>query len=280
MTIAQDTNLNLRPHNVVAETREDGTIILRSGYELGPVVDTTADWLHRWAKEAPERVFLAERAGEGWRELSYSQVLELVRAIGAALLARGLNADTPIVVMSGNGVDHALLSFAAQYVGVPTVPLAEQYSLITEAHGRLIYVLNKVKPAMAFVSDAGLYAEAIALPELADVEIVATRTQGAPRAVTAFAELLNGADADVDAAQAKVGPDTVAKILFTSGSSSDPKGVLTTQRMMCANQAQLAGAMPFLEDHPPRICDWLPWNHVFGGSHNTNMMLANGGSPQ
>ncbi|MBB97735.1 MAG: feruloyl-CoA synthetase [Rhodobacteraceae bacterium] len=254
-------------------------MILRSGYDLGPVVSRTGDWLHHWGATAPDRVFLAERAGPGWRELGYAEVLEKVRALASALLARGLNADTPIVVMSGNGVDHALLSYAAQYVGVPIVPLAEQYSLITEAHGRLLYVIDKVRPAMAFVSDAGLYGAAIALPQLADVEIVATRTEGAPRPVTAFADLLKGdGGVDLEAAHATVGPDTVAKILFTSGSSSDPKGVLTTQKMMCANQTQLADAMPFLRDHPPRICDWLPWNHVFGGSHNTNMMLANGGS--
>lgn len=252
---------------------------MTSKLPLDPVVMRTADWLHRWAEEAPDRVFLAERSGQGWREVSYAAALEQVRAIAAWLVARGLGQETPLVVLSGNSVNHALLSFGAQYAGVPTVPLAEQYSLIPEAHGRLVYVLDKVKPSLAFTDDAGRYAAALALPQFEGVEIVAAQPDGAPRPVTPFADLLRGdASVDVDAALAGVGPDTVAKILFTSGSSSDPKGVLTTQRMMCGNQAQMASVLPFLKDRPPRICDWLPWNHVFGGSHNVNMMLAHGGT--
>ena len=279
MTTAQTAGLTLRDHKVVSTRYPDGTIRLGSGYALGDVVPHTGVWLHRWAEEAPSRVFLAERAGAGWREHGYGEVLGMVRAIASSLLARGMGPETPIVIMSGNGVDHALLSFAAQYVGIPTVPLAEQYSLIEEAHGRLVYVLDKIKPAMAFVDDAGRYAAALTLPQLDGVELVAAVTEGAPRKVTAFAELLKGdSGADLSGAHAKVGPDTLAKVLFTSGSSSDPKGVLTTQRMLCANQAQIVSALPLLQDRPPQITDWLPWNHVFGGSHNVNMMLANGGT--
>ena len=143
----------------------------------------------------------------------------------------------------------------------------------------MIYVLDKVKPAMAFVDDAGRYAAALALSQLDEVEIVASKTDGAPGKVTSFEALLAGDDShDADALLATTGPDTVAKILFTSGSSSDPKGVLTTQRMMCANQSQMASVLPFIKERAPRICDWLPWNHVFGGSHNVNMMLAHGGT--
>jgi feruloyl-CoA synthase len=267
------------PHDVRREDRGDGTIVLTSRHALDPVVANTGVWLHRWAEEAPNRVFLAERSGAGWREHGYADALSMVRALAGGLCARGLNEKTPIAVLSGNSVDHAFLALAAQYVGVPIVPLAEQYSLVREAHGRLTYVLDKVKPTMAFVDDARRYAAALALPQLEGVEIVAVRTDGAPRKVTPLAALLAAnADADVDAAHARVGPDSLAKILFTSGSSSDPKGVLTTQRMMCANQAQMAAVLPFLKERPHRILDWLPWNHVFGGSHNMNMMLANGGS--
>ncbi|PTV97351.1 feruloyl-CoA synthase [Rhodobacter aestuarii] len=267
------------PHSVRLEYRDDGAMILRSAHPLDPSVASTGDWLHRWAAVTPDRVFLSERAGAGWRELTYAQVLAHVRAIGAALLARGLDAKTPIVILSGNGIDHALIAFGAQYVGVPVVPVAEQYSLIPEAHSRLSYVLRKVRPAMAFVENAKTFAAALALPDLDGVEIVASQTEGAGRAVTPFADLLSAEpDIGLDIAHSKVGPDTVAKILFTSGSSSDPKGVLTTQRMMCANQAQIASVLPFLKTRPPRILDWLPWNHVFGGSHNLNMMLANGGT--
>ena len=274
----QKTGLNLVPHAVnVSRTGKD--TILTSRVDMGDVVDRTADWLHHWAEKTPDNVFLSERCDSGWRDVTFRQALDAVRAIATSLAAREMGADTPIVILSGNSINHALLSYGAQYAGVPTVPLAEQYSLIAEAHGRLTYVLDKVRPTMAYTDDAGLYASALALPHFADVEIVATRTGGAPVAVTGFDSLLKGdARQDADALLAATGPDTVAKILFTSGSSSDPKGVLTTQGMMCANQSQMAAVLPFLKGRAPRICDWLPWNHVFGGSHNTNMMLAHGGT--
>ncbi|AJE46183.1 feruloyl-CoA synthase [Celeribacter indicus] len=275
----ETTGLTLAPHAVQRTVRDTGDILLTSRVPLDPVVEHTGVWLETWARETPEAVYLAERSGEGWRALGYGEVLDRVKAIAAALAARGLDASTPVLIMSGNSVDHALLSFAAQWAGVPTVPLAEQYSLIEEAHFRLQYAIAKTKPAMAFVDDAGRYAKALALPDLDGIEIVASRTAGAPRPVTPFAELLRGdASVDLDALHAKVGPDTVAKILFTSGSSSDPKGVLTTQRMMCANQAQMASVLPFMKERKQRIVDWLPWNHVFGGSHNVNMMLMHGGA--
>lgn len=268
------------PHRVNREDRADGTILLTSAYPLPEPVANTGVWLHRWAEEAPYRIAVSERpvAGVGWRNVTYAELLEQVRLVAAALLGRGLGQDDCIAILSGNGLDHLILSLAAQYAGIPVVPLAEQYALIPEAHARLLYVLDKVKPRIAFVDDAGRYAEAVCLPALAQVEVVASRGD-APRPITPFSELLKGNPRiDLDAAHAQVGPDTLAKILFTSGSSSDPKGVLTTHRMMCVNQAQLATALPFLADGPHRITDWLPWNHVFGGSHNVNMMLANGGT--
>ena len=266
---------NFKPHNVIRENRADGTILLRSAEPLSEVGGTTGDWLHRWAKEAPDRTFIAERHGAGWREENYGETLEKVRAIASSLLGRGMGPDTPLLIMSGNGVDHGLLALAAQYVGIPTVPVAEQYSLIHGAHGRLRHAIELVRPRMAYVVDATQYSEALALDVLDDIEVIATR---ADAQTTPFADLLKGDCADVDVARAKVGPDSVIKLLMTSGSTSSPKAVMTTHRMMCTNQVQLADAMPFLRARPPRIVDWLPWNHVFGGSHNFNMMLANGGS--
>ncbi|MEH6830623.1 MAG: feruloyl-CoA synthase [Sulfitobacter sp.] len=265
-------------HAVTRVDREDGTILLTSDYPLGEITPRTGDWLHRWAGEAGERVFIAERSGAGWREETYGATLQQVRQIAASLLSRGMGPDTPILIMSGNGVDHALLSMAAHYVGIPTVPVAEQYSLITGAHGRLQQAVELVRPKMAYVVDADQYGTALGIDALNGIEIVASRT-GANTWATSFDSLLKGASGvDVDAGFASVTPDTVAKILMTSGSTSAPKGVLTTQRMMCVNQTQLADVIPFLRKRPPRVMDWLPWNHVFGGSHNFNMMLANGGS--
>lgn len=267
-----------KPHSTTVETRPDGTMIYRAADPLGPVVDRTGDWLHHWADAAPDRTFLAERYGAGWREVSYVEALEQVRGIAASLLARGMNADTPVIVISGNGVDHGLLALAGQYVGVPIVPVAEQYALIHGAHGRLRHAVEMTKPRMAYTVDADQYGEALALDIFDDIEVVASNP-GQHTKVTPFADLVKGdSSVDVDAAFAATGPDTVGKILLTSGSTSAPKGVPTTNRMMTTNQAQLAAALPFLATRPPVLVDWLPWNHVFGGSHNFNMILANGGT--
>ena len=269
---------NFKPHDVSSEQRSDGTLLLRSNAEMGDVVDTSADWLHRWSEEAPERIFLAERSGAGWREETYQSTLQKVRAIAASLLARGMGPDTPILIMSGNGVDHGLLTLAAHYVGVPTAPIAEQYALIPAARERLEHAISLVKPRMAYVGDADKFAHAITIDALAGVEIVASDV-GSQSGVTGMDTLLQGdSGVDIDAARGQVTPDSVVKILMTSGSTSAPKGVMTTQRMMCVNQTQIADSLPFLTERPPSVVDWLPWNHVFGGSHNFNMMLANGGS--
>jgi len=268
---------NFQPHRVNREVRPDGAMLLTSEHRLGPVAETTGDWLHKWADETPGRVFIAERSGAGWREESYASTLQKVRALAAALLGRGLNAETPILIMSGNGVDHGLLALAAQYAGIPAVPVAEQYALIPGAHDRLRHVIEVVRPKLAYVVDAEEYGEAIALPELSGMDVVASRS-GSSRAQS-FDDLLKGdPGVDVDSAHAAVGPDTIVKILMTSGSTSHPKGVPTTHRMMCVNQTQMADALPFLRERPPVIVDWLPWNHVFGGSHNFNLVLSNGGS--
>ena len=269
---------NFKPHDVSSEQRSDGTLLLRSNAEMGDVVDTSADWLHRWSEEAPERIFLAERSGSGWREETYQSTLQKVRAIAASLLARGMGPDTPILIMSGNGVDHGLLTLAAHYVGVPTAPIAEQYALIPAARERLEHAISLVKPRMAYVVDADKFAHAITIDALAGVEIVASDV-GSQSGVTGMDTLLQGdSGVDIDSARGQVTPDSVVKILMTSGSTSAPKGVMTTQRMMCVNQTQIADSLPFLTERPPSVVDWLPWNHVFGGSHNFNMMLANGGS--
>ena len=263
-------HLGLRPHKVVRVDQADGSILLQSGYDLGPVDRSSGVWLDRWAAAAPDRVFLAERSGTCWRTLTYAEVGEQVHALAGGLLGLGL--DGPILILSGNSVNHALLTLAAHYVGQVTVPVAEQYSLIPAAHGRLEYVADLVKPALVYADDEARYGDAL---DLVGVPAVCSKVNG--RGAMALSVLIRGA-ADVAAAHATVGPDTVAKLLLTSGSTSAPKAVETTQRMMTTNQAQIAGALPFLADHPPVLVDWLPWNHVFGGSHNFNLVLANGGT--
>ncbi len=257
-----------RRHKVTVDRRNDGSIIVQSDWPLGDIAIRTTDWLDRWATETPTAVFLAERSGNGWRELSYSEAAAAARAIAAALVDRGLTPESPIMIISGNGINHALLTLGAQYVGIPAVPVAEQYGLIPAAHGQLAHVADLTRPGMVFASDGAAFADALALPCFDGVAKVTDDT---------FDDLLRGTG-DIALLASQVGPDTLAKILMTSGSTSAPKGVLTTHRMMCTNQAQLQVALPFLTTHAPRIVDWLPWNHVFGSSHNFNMMLANGGA--
>lgn len=266
-----------RPHKVVLEERSDGVLIYRSGYELGPVDGKTSDWLHRWAEARPDTVFLAERSGDGWREVTYAQALGIVRSLGAALLSRGMGQETPILIASGNSVDHGLLTLTAQYVGVPTVPVAEQYALMPGAHRHLKHCISVTEPKMIFAEDADRVQAALDLPEMAGLEVVISR--GDRPGATLLSDMMTAEPGpEVDKANAAVGPDTVAKYLMTSGSTSAPKAVITTQRMMCVNQRQLADALPFITETPPVLMDWLPWNHVFGGSHNFNMVLAYGGS--
>ncbi|WP_299773406.1 feruloyl-CoA synthase [uncultured Tateyamaria sp.] len=262
-------HLDLRPHKVVREDRADGTILLRSGYEMSAVDRCTGVWLDRWAARTPDAVFLAERSGEGWNTVTYDEALTRVRDLAAGLLARGV--DGPILILSGNSVDHALLTLAAQYVGLVTVPVAVQYSLIPTARARLEYVRDLVKPALVYAADDDAFGPALDVFECPKL---------VSRVVSGRATALDGltGSVDVDAAHAGVGPETVAKLLLTSGSTSDPKAVVTTHGMMTTNQAQIRDGLPFVSARPPVLVDWLPWNHVFGGSHNFNLVLANGGT--
>lgn len=264
-------------HEVTQQVRRDGTVVLGSGLMLGPVARNTGEWLEHWAAEAPDRVFIAERSGAGWREVTFAEMLGTVRAVAASLLARGIGPGRAVVILSGPSVDHAILSLAAQYIGAPVVPLAEQYSLVPAARGRLAFCAAKVRPAMVYAADGAAYADALAIDVFDGVEKVVSANPGA--GMTGFEALLAGdASADVDAAHAAVGPEALAKILFTSGSTSDPKGVPQTQAMMCVNQAQYQACLPILRAKHHKMLDWLPWNHVFAGNSNFNMMLANGGS--
>jgi len=263
-------------HSVTREDRADGSIVLRSGLALGPVARCTGEWLHHWAQVEPERIFIAERDGAGWREETYAQMLEHVRGVAAGLLANGIGPGKTIVVLSGPSVDHGILTLAAQYIGVLLVPLAEQYSLIKDAHTRLRYCVDKVGPDLVYADDSELFNAALALSVFDGVPKVVSKNP--TKDIKSFSSFFAQPGLEVDAAHAQVSPDTVAKILFTSGSTSNPKGVPQTQAMMCVNQAQSLATLPILGAKAHKMLDWLPWNHVFAGNANFNMMLSNGGS--
>lgn len=251
-----------QPHDVIREDRDDGAILLRARAALGPVAERVTDWLEHWAETKPGAVFLAERSGAGWREVSYGAARERARAIAGGLVARGLGPGKSVMVVSGNSVAHGLLALACQYVGAPIVPVAEQYAAIPAARRQLDFIASLIQPAAVFAEhgSAVFDREALrgALPLTGETLVALAREGGAFDFVATA--------------------DTVAKILMTSGSTSAPKGVMTTHRMLCVNQAQIAACLPFLRDRPPILVDWLPWNHVFGGSHNFNLVLANGGA--
>ena len=250
-------------------------MIMSSGLTLDPVAQNTGEWLHRWAAETPDAVFLAERSGPGWNELKYGDALSQVQSVAAGLLDHGVGPGEKIIILSGPGIKHGILKLAAQYIGVATVPVAEQYSLIPDAQPRLIHIAEKICPAMVFAEDAEKFARGLALPQFDNALKVVGGLAGT--GMITFERLL-ASTTDISAARDTVTPQTLAKILFTSGSTSTPKGVPQTHHMMCVNQNQYSGCLPFLKARPPVILSWLPWNHVFAGNSNFNMALAFGGA--
>lgn len=237
------------------------------------------DRLVQGAEAHPERTLVARRGADGeWIRLSYADVLARARRIGQALLDLGLSAERPLVILSGNDLQHFQLALGAMYAGVPFAPVSPAYSLVATDYGKLQELIAQLTPGAVYATDGAAFGRALAAVLPPDAELILDEGDFDGRQVTRFASLLDASAAGVDQANAGVGPDTIAKFLFTSGSTKHPKAVITTHGMLCSNQQMLLQTFPFIADEPPVLLDWLPWNHTFGGSHNVGIVLYNGGT--
>ena len=261
-----------------------GTHYLKADQELQAFPDRLTDRMQHWAQHKPDqslfarRVKLADGSLGDWRHVTYAQAWRTARNIAQGLINRGLNAERPVVILSENSLEHALLALGCMVAGVPFVPTSPPYSLISQDYDKLKHVLRTVTPGMVFASDAR-YAKAIAATVSSDMEIVMHEGGIEGQQVTSFEALCQTpATSQVDAAIAATGPDTIVKFLFTSGSTKMPKAVINTQRLWCANQQQMMQSMPVLAESPLVLVDWLPWNHTFGGNHNFGMVVFHGGT--
>jgi len=263
-TLPFDKPLRLGSQQVFAERRADGAILLRAQAALGEYPRKITEKLEHWAARAPERILFAQRdATGGWRSVTYAQALAQARSIGGFLLKKHLSAERPLLVLSGNDIEHALLHLGAMYVGVPYAPISPAYSLLSMDLARLRFIRDLLTPGLVF-ANGPQYRPALAV--FKGIEILERFSDA------------QGSSEEAQQAHEQVGPDTIAKFLFTSGSTGEPKAVINTQRMWCANQAMIASMFAFFREEPPVIVDWAPWHHTAAGNHDLGLVLYNGGS--
>jgi feruloyl-CoA synthase len=264
------------PVRTVRSDLEDGCVLLESADPLQPYAVNLVELLDVWAQADPGHPLIAERGPEGtWVHRTYGEARAASNAIGQALLDRGLSAERPLMILSGNSIGHLLVTLGALAVGVPVAPLSVAYSLQSRDHAHLKEITRLLDPGAVYVEHADLFGPAI---DAVGNGPVLLSSSGGPAEHTLDTLVSTAAGAQVDRALAAVSGDTVAKVLFTSGSTGTPKGVINTHRMLCANQQMMRQAWPFLEREQPVLVDWLPWSHTFGGNHNLNMVIANGGT--
>ncbi|TDN59265.1 AMP-binding protein [Paraburkholderia sp. BL10I2N1] len=272
--------LRLGGTKAIVERRPDGSVVYELDETLDPYPKRLTERLVHWATVAPERSLLARRTADGasWEHLTYRQALDGARALGEALLALGLSPARPLMILSDRSFEHALLALAALHVGIPYVPVTSAYSLLSEDFSKLRHLAAVCMPGLVFADDGALYGRALR-EVFGDVECLVSGTLPEGRTASRFSDwLATPVTAAVDEAFEKVGPDTIGKIMFTSGTTGAPKGVIYSQRMLCSNRQQVAQTFAFLQDAPPVLVDWLPWHHTFGGTHNFGMVVYGGGT--
>ena len=262
------------------ERRPDGSLLVTPDEPLGPYPKVLTDRVSQWAAEFPERICIAKRDANGeWRRLTYAEIWQAIRSVGEALLGFGLSADRPVMILSENDLEQFILTLAGQHVGIPVAPISPPYSLVSKDLGRLRHIANLLTPGLIFAADGQRYERPLSAISAEKTSIVVTHSPPHSRRAILFSELeASKPTHSVEAAHARIEPDDVAKFLFTSGSTAMPKGVINTHRMICSNLQMINQVFGFLEEEPPVLVDWLPWNHTFGGNHNTGISLYNGGT--
>ncbi|MFC3229842.1 AMP-binding protein [Marinibaculum pumilum] len=281
-------HVDFLPPKAELERRADGSAVLRSAHPLGGYDDHVLQFLERWAAQAPDRPFLCQRTPAPanappktlgpWRQLSYAQVWQQARAIGQGLLSRGLQPGDAVMILSGNSLEHALLTLGTMAAGLVAAPVSPAYSLLSSDLGKLRHALDLIAPKLVFAQSARQFRRALSVAREAGAIPVHAADPDPEVDSLAFETLAAAAGPEIDAALAALGPDTVAKYLLTSGSTGMPKAVINTHRMMCANQAMAQTAIPPDPAQPPVILDWLPWNHTYGGNMNFNGVMSTGGT--
>jgi len=273
MNVATDVNVaDFWAPEFIYDHREDGSILMRQKGELTGYLPTLADYLDKWADATPNQTWIARRKDGGdWERVSYGEARDKARAIGGALLAMGLGPDRPLLVMSENSLEHALLGVACFYVGIPYAPISPAYSLVSKDHAKLKGIAETLNPGALFADNGEAFAPAFASVAAEGREVIAV-TDGS------FAALLDGDVALADAARAKITAETVVKYLFTSGSTGSPKAVINTNGMICAMEAMVRDCYRFLQHTPPVVLDWAPWNHTASGNKVSYLVLTNGGT--
>jgi feruloyl-CoA synthase len=265
--------------DVSVQHEPDGAIVLTPTEALADYPLRVTDELERWAATAPDRPLIAQRQVDTrWRLLSYGEALHQVRTLANSLATLNLSAERPLVILSGNSIEHLLLSLAAMYIGVPYCPISPAYSQAGGAFTKLRYVMQLLTPGLVAAVDTARFERAILSAVAPNVPLLGDCEAIAGRKVWRWSEFSSNEVRAAQAANRRVGPDSIAKFLLTSGSTGQPKAVITTHRMLCSNQIMLRSALPFLTEEPPVLVDWLPWNHTFGGSHNVGAVLFNGGT--
>jgi feruloyl-CoA synthase len=268
--------------DIVAERRADGSIWLKSTTPLQPCARCVGDWLEHWARQAPDRIFLGERSSVDapWTTVTYKDALRQVRSAGSWILAQGMSAAHPLVILSDNSIEHALLALGAMHVGVPVASISPAYSLMSKDFDKLKSMITLLDPGAIYVSSLKAFASALAAIKPLHAATVVSGDAGGGDTISFRSIAATPETAAVANAFAAIGPDTIAKFLFTSGSTGTPKAVINIQRMLTSSQQAKAQTWSFLDNAQGDlvILDWLPWSHTFGANHNFNLVLRNGGT--